>query len=147
MTLVKWRRQDENLPVFSNYFDSFFRDFDSDFLRNSNLTKVPSANIIETSDDFRIELAVPGINKKDIKINLEKRYLTIEGGDETKTEDSNERFTRKEFNYNSFKRSFRLPHTVDSEKISAKYNDGILNVIIPKKEEEKEKPALQIKVS
>lgn len=147
MTLVKWHRNNEDMPVLSNFFENFLDNDVSNDYANSCMNKVPAANIIETKDDFKIELAVPGLSKKDFKINLEKHLLTIEVSTEVKNEENEERFTRREFSYSSFQRSFRLPNSVDPGKIDAKYSNGVLNLIIPKREEAKDKPAMEIKVS
>ena len=104
-------------------------------------------NIVENDDDYVIEIAAPGLEKKDFNVNLENDSLTISSEMENKSEDSNERYTRKEFMYKSFKRSFTLPETVSSDKIKASHKNGILFVSIPKKAEARVKPARQIDVS
>jgi HSP20 family protein len=118
----------------------FFLDFDKRIA-------TPAVNIIESKDDYRIEVAAPGLNKDDFKINIENNVLTISAEKEEKTENEGESFVRREFNYASFSRSFTLPESMDTEKISAKHKDGVLDVIIPKKEEAKQKPARNIKIS
>lgn len=105
------------------------------------------ANIVETSDDFRIELAVPGFSKSDFKINLEGRILAISGGTEDSPENKEESYIRREFSRSAFNRSFRLSSWVDSGSIEAKYENGILMVTIPKTEEAKDKPAKEIVIS
>ena len=147
MKLANFNRNYEGFPVYNNFFDNFLNNDYSGCYYDSNSKRVPAANIIEGKDDFRIELAVPGMSKKDFKINLDKNILTVEGGKEIKNEENIEKFTRKEFSYNVFKRSFKLIDSVDSGKIDAKYSDGVLNIIIPKREEAKEKPIREIKVS
>jgi HSP20 family protein len=102
---------------------------------------------VETTDDYRIEVAAPGLDKSDFKIDFENNVLTISAEKEDKQEEKNERFMRREFNYSSFSRSFTVPNTMNAEKISAQHKDGVLHVIIPKKEEAKEKPARTIKIS
>ena len=147
MTLVKWHRNENDLPVLSNYFENFLnRDFD-DFFGNSISRKIPAANVVENENDFRIEIAAPGLAKDDFKINLENNLITIEASKENKQEEHDERYTRKEFCYNSFRRSFTLPNTIEHDRIDAKYQDGILHIIIPKKEEAKKKPAREISVN
>lgn len=129
-----------NLSRRTNFFDDFFTNELLDFKRagfpETGLTS-PSVNVKEDADRFQIMVAAPGIKKENFNINLEKNILTISS--ENKTEnaevDENGTFTRREFNYNSFSRSFTLPETVESEKIEATYEDGILNVTVPKKEE------------
>jgi HSP20 family protein len=121
-------------------FPGFFLDFDKRMA-------TPAVNIIESKDDYRIEVAAPGLDKADFRINVENNVLTISAEKEEKQEDKDERFMRREFNYASFSRSFTLPESMDTEKISAKHKDGVLNVVIPKREESKEKPARTIKIS
>jgi HSP20 family protein len=108
---------------------------------------IPAVNIIENKDEYRIEVAAPGLNKEDFRVNLENNVLTVSSEKEEKKEEKDERVMRKEFSYCSFNRSFTLPMTVNSEKIKATHRDGILQILIPKKEETKEKPAREIKIS
>lgn len=134
--------------AFPSMVDEFFgRDFLSNFFDDRTGISMPSANIVESKDDFRIELAAPGLDKKDFVLNLQNNVLTISSEKEHKTEEGDNKYMRREFSYSSFSRSFALPNSVDSEKINATYNDGVLNIVIPKKEEAKEKPARQIKIS
>jgi HSP20 family protein len=143
------------LPVLRkrNEFPSLFNDFfDGDvfpglFLDLDKKRGTPAVNIVEGPDDYRIEVAAPGLEKSDFKIDLENNILTISAEKEDKQEEKNERFMRREFNYSSFSRSFTIPDTLNSEKITAQNKDGVLHVIIPKKEEAKEKPARTIKIS
>lgn len=121
-------------------FPGFFLDFD-------RRMTTPAVNIVEGKDDFRIEVAAPGLDKNDFKINVENNVLTISSELEDKQEEKNEHFMRREFNYSSFSRSFTLPESMDTEKIAARHKDGVLHVVIPKKEEAKEKPARSIKIS
>lgn len=131
MTIVRWR----NLPAFTDMFDNLFEQQENR-LNTKQYDCMPSVNIVESKDAFEIELAVPGMSKDDFGINLENNVLTISSEKEMK--DVNERnFTRREFAYGSFSRSFTLPKTVDSEKINADYLNGILKVSLPKKEEVK----------
>jgi HSP20 family protein len=108
---------------------------------------LPAVNIIEGKEDYRIEVAAPGLNKEDFKISLENNVLTVSSEKEEKQEEKDEKVMRKEFSYYSFSRSFTMPMTVNSEKIRATHKDGILQVIIPKREEAKEKPSREIKIS
>jgi len=104
----------------------------------------PSTNVQENNDAYKIELAVPGYSKKDFKIDLEKDRLSISSEKENATESSNENYTRKEFSYGSFQRSFTLPDTIEAEKINDEYNNGILVVTLPKKEEVKIKKEIKV---
>jgi HSP20 family protein len=117
------------------------------FLDSENRYSLPAVNIIESKDDYRIEVAAPGLNKEDFKINLENNVLTVSSEKEEKQEQNEEKVMRKEFSYYSFSRSFTLPLTVNSEKIRATHKDGILQVVIPKKEEARDKPSREIKIS
>lgn len=132
-----------NLP---SLVDEFFgKDLLSDFDLQTGVT-MPSVNIIENSDEFKLEVAAPGLNKEDFNIDLHNNVLTISSEKETKEEKEGDKILRREFSYASFKRSFTLPTSVEAEKIAAKHNDGILVISIPKKEEAKEKPARQIAI-
>ncbi|NOY96234.1 MAG: Hsp20/alpha crystallin family protein [Chlorobi bacterium] len=143
------------LARFSNQFPSLFNRFFEDDLfdwsnRNfsSTNTTLPSVNIRENPEGFEVEMAAPGLEKSDFKIELNNDVLTISS--EKKVEDETkegEQFTKREFSYQSFSRSFTLPVTANNEKISAKYENGILTVSIPKKEEAKPKPVKQIAIS
>jgi HSP20 family protein len=108
---------------------------------------IPAVNIVENKDEYRIDVAAPGLNKEDFKISLENNVLTVSSEKEQKSEEKDEKFMRKEFSYFSFSRSFTLPVTVNAEKIKASQKDGILQIAIPKKEEAKEKPLREIKIS
>jgi HSP20 family protein len=113
-------------------------------------TTLPAVNVSESNDEFRIEVAAPGMKRDDFKVELDNNILTISSQMENTVEESekNGRFTRREFSYQSFQRSFSLPESkVEGGKISAKYTDGILHVTIPKKDEAKVKPVRQIMVS
>jgi HSP20 family protein len=134
---------------FPSLFNEFFNGdvFPGFFLDIDKRTATPAVNIIEDKDDYRIEIAAPGLDKSDFKIDFENNVLTISAEKEEKQEEKSEHYMRREFNYSSFSRSFTIPQTMNAEKISAQHKDGVLNVIIPKKEEAKEKPARTIKIS
>ena len=115
--------------VFPNLFNSLFGEFQHPEYR----LQAPAANVKETDKAFEIELALPGVKKEDVKINLHEGFLTVSS--EQKDEQKDESLRRVEFSYKSFKRSFKLPKNVDQTKIEAKQNDGILNITLPKLEE------------
>ncbi len=144
MTLVKYQ------PGFPSLFDRLFDDeFDFWNRRNFALTQttMPSVNIKETSEGFEVEVAAPGFDKNDFNIEVDNDVLTISSEKQEEQEvKEDEKFTKREFNYQSFTRSFTLPETVNGDKITAKYDNGILKINIPKKEEAKPKPARQIKI-
>jgi HSP20 family protein len=112
------------------------RDLWPAFYGSDSHFSVPAVNILEDEKEYRIELVAPGIDKKDVGINLENEILTISSEKESKNEEHEGKYMRKEFNYTSFSRSFVIPEEVDSEKISAEHTNGILNIHLPKKEEE-----------
>ena len=133
--------------TYPGFMDDFFgRDFYPTHYERNGFKSLPAVNITESDNGYTIEVAAPGLNKKDFKIDLEKNTLTIASVRDDKQEESNGRYTRREFRYTNFSRSFKLPETVDGEKISAVHKDGILYVDIPKMEEAKEKPARQIAI-
>lgn len=144
MTQVK-NKEGERVP---SIFTDFFRDdfFNGDFMNVPHTTWVPAANVKETSTEYFVELAVPGMIKDDFSVKVEDDTLIIEAKKEEEKNEENERFTRKEFRTSSFVRSFRLPKMVQTEKIDAKYDNGILKVVLPKMEEAKKLNAREIKV-
>ncbi len=141
------------LPILknSNLVDNFFGNDLFDNIFNSNFSAVnvnlPAVNIIESKENFRIEIAAPGLNKEDYKIDLHNDLLTISSEKKSENEEKNEKYMRKEFNYASFKRSFIIPDSANVDSINASYKNGILNVTIPKKEEAKEKAPRQISIN
>jgi HSP20 family protein len=151
MTLIKWKNNSnaiDRFPFMPSTFNDFFSDFlNSDVLQKDFFKSVPAVNIMERKDDFMIELAVPGMNKNDFKIELDKGVLSIGAEKKEDMKDENDRFTRKEFSYSSFKRSFSLPEHVNAENIAAEYKDGVLMLTLPKKEEAKAKASREIKIS
>lgn len=119
-----------------------------DSLTRNFKPSVPLVNIRETKDEFEIELAAPGLQKDEFTIELDKNVLVISACNKEKKAESGKNYTLREFNYNSFKRSFDLPEKiVNLEKINATYEHGLLKVRIPKKEETKEKPVKQIEIA
>lgn len=128
--------------------DEFFgKDLLNNFFDGYTGVNSPAVNIVEGKDDFRIEVAAPGLDKKDFKIDLDNNVLTISSESENKKEEKDGKYMRREFSYTSFKRSFTLPNTVEADKISATHKDGILYIQIPKREEAKVKPARQIAIA
>jgi HSP20 family protein len=149
MAIVK--RNGGYAPLLTNFFDDFFTKdlYDNNWMSFSDTgTSIPKVNIQESDNEFRVEMAAPGMKKDDFQVELNNDMLTISSiiTDEKK-EGEEGRFTRREFSYQSFQRSFHLPETVEMDKIEAKYNDGILRLVIPKKEEVRKKPSRTIKIS
>ena len=148
MTLVK--RNSGYAPLFSNFFDDFLtRDlFDNNWLSTSLTgTTIPKVNIEESDDEFRVEMAAPGMNKDDFRVELNNNVLTISSEVSKEDDENSSNYSRREFSYQSFERSFNLPDSAEMEKIQAKYTNGILNLVIPKREEAKTKPVRTIKIS
>lgn len=150
MTLVK--RNGNLLRPFPMLFDDFFNR-DTFNWGNTNFsdtnTTIPAVNIKETAENYEVEVAAPGMTKKDFKVELDGNTLTISSERTQQTEDKQEeRFSRKEFSYQSFQRTFTLQKEVmDIDKIQAKYENGLLQLVIPKKEEAKQKPPRLIEIS
>ena len=135
MTLVKFNNKTRNTaPYFNNVFDSLFSDA---LNKNYGVSKVPHVNIYEGETEYKIELAAPGLNKEDFKIDLKKDNLSVWAEQKAEEGVVQKDYSRKEFEYTSFARSFVLPEGVDSEKIAAEYVNGILYITIGKKDEAK----------
>ena len=129
------------------FFSPSILDFEGNLLNREDLVAMPEANIIENDKDFKIELAAPGLEKKDFKVEVQDGVLSISAEKEQEKKEESKNFKRREFTYNSFARSFSLPENCLSDKIEAKYESGILHLSLPKKEMTISKPAKEIKVS
>lgn len=131
-----------NGSVLSDFFDND-RFFDADWLRKQS---VPAVNVKESEKAFEIELAAPGLAKKDFEITVDKGMLTISCEKKEEKEEKEKNYTRKEFSYSSFSRSFTLPENVNEEDVKAYYEDGILKLQIAKKAIGATKPKKAIEV-
>jgi HSP20 family protein len=149
MSLIK--ASGNRIPQFPALFDDFFGRELFNWSNNHfspTSTTVPSVNIFETDDHFKVEVAAPGMEKKDFQITLEGTLLTIASSKENSNEVKDGRYTRQEFSYQSFQRSFQLPKDVVNEnQIEARYDNGVLYLTIPKKEEAKKKPPRLIEIN
>lgn len=139
------------LPDLPRFFDDFFtKDIFDWTSRNFSPvnTTLPETNVRESHEEFVVEMAIPGMNKKDFRIELDNEVLKISSEQHSEEElKEGERFTRREFNYQAFQRTFHLPKSVvDDSKIKAKYENGILRIVIPKKEEAKALPPRKINI-
>ncbi|HLK31075.1 MAG TPA: Hsp20/alpha crystallin family protein [Puia sp.] len=134
MQLLKVNGNARNI---NNVFDELFNEFPAFSGREWNNWNFPPVNIHETKDAYHLELSVPGRAKEDFKINVDNKLLTVsyEKKEETKQEDY--KTVKREFSYRSFKRSFNLDENVDANNIQAKYENGLLKLFVPKKEQEK----------
>lgn len=137
MTLVKFnnnRNDNSLLPGFNDVFESIFNDT---FFNDRLVIRVPAVNISETADHYHLELAAPGLRKQDFKISLDRNVLNISVEQQNENKEADKRFSKREFSYSSFVRSFTLPDLADQSRIDAAYEDGVLRVDIAKKEEAK----------
>jgi HSP20 family protein len=130
-------------PNFSNLFDEFFSK-DNEYNASCSAT-TPSVNIIESNDSFTVQVAAPGLEKKDFNVAVDGKSLTISSEKEIEALKEGDKFRKKQFSFSKFKRTFSIPDSLDGENIKADYKSGILNVAIPKKEPVK-KEVKQIKV-
>ena len=148
MSIIK---RNEFFPGLSLFDDFFVRDVGNWGVNNNSSTNttIPLVNIKETNENFEVEMAAPGMNKEDFKVELDGNVLTItsERKDENEVKEG-ERYSRREFSYQSFQRLFQLPkEVVDADKIEAKYENGVLRLVIPKKEEAKPRPPKMIQIN
>ncbi len=139
-------------PTLPHFFDDFFtRDLTDWGVQNHSRTNttLPSVNIVEHPDGFTVEMAAPGMTKKDFQVELDNEVLKITSQKQVANElDEGDRYTRREFSYQSFERSFHLPKSVvDASRIKAKYENGILRLMIPKREEAKALPPRKIAIA
>ena len=148
MSIMK-RNAFPDMPGIFN--DLFTRDLWNWGLSNNSATNttIPAVNISETPERFDVEVAAPGMKKEDFRVELDGNMLTISSERKNEWENKeDQRYTRREFSYQSFQRSFQLPaQVVDSDRIEAKYENGLLRLMIPKKEEAKQKPPRMIQLS
>jgi len=135
----------EKLPtVFEDLFKPWNEWFDGGLWGRT--INIPAVNIVEHDYDYQVALAVPGMKKDDFKIDVDGNMLTISSEKEESKEEKEKKFTRKEYNYSSFTRSFTLPEEINKEKIEAKYEDGVLKLVLPRKEEAKKPAAKHIAI-
>jgi HSP20 family protein len=141
MTMIKWQHRNPLSDMVSNIFDNDLGDFFGKRFSD------PAANIIENTDSFHLEIAAPGMVKDDFKINLENNILTISVEVEDQKREEGKNYSRKEFYYGSFSRSFTLPKTINVDNIKADYDNGILRITLPKKEETRVEIKKEIRIS
>ena len=132
MTMMRFNPHSE----LADLFDDLFGNQKKEKMERRQYDCSPATNILETNEDFKLQVAIPGVKKEDVKIDLEKNILNISSEKKAEeTTNENEKYTRQEFAYGTFCRSFTLPETIDIDKIKAEVKDGILTVVLPKKEE------------
>lgn len=141
MSTRELTKRGESFPsTFQDFFMPWDRWFDTNGGSLSRMLTMPAVNIMEKPDHFEVSLAVPGMKKDDLNIEVEGNMLTISAEKEEQKEDKDSKHTRREFNYTSFSRSFTLPESVVKDKIDAHYDNGLLRLVLPKTEEAR-KPA------
>ncbi|CAL1517344.1 Hsp20/alpha crystallin family protein [Chitinophaga sp. MM2321] len=142
MTLVKFNHSP--LPktfngivedIFNGGWNKYVKD---DFLTSDYFTTHPPVNIVETKEAFLVDVVAPGFSKEDFKISADDKTLTISAEKKVETKSESDKQVRREFNFKSFKRSFSISDVVDGSKIQAKYDNGVLKVTLPKKEDKQE---------
>lgn len=144
MTVVKFSNQIPSL--FERFLENAFFNWSNENYSSTNTT-LPAVNIKEDKDGFEVEMSAPGFEKSDFKIELNNNVLTISSEKKIENETKeDQQFLLREFSYQSFHRSFTLPEIVESDKITAQYQNGILSIYIPKKEEAKPKPVKRIEI-
>jgi HSP20 family protein len=142
MNLIK---RNSNL-ILPSLLDEIFKPDWNGGIQNFNTT-IPAVNIKESEVDFKLELFAPGLKKEDFNIEIDQRTLSISSEKQTETEENNEKYSRKEFSFSSFKRTFNLPETVNFDAIEANYESGILHLRLPKREEALPKPKRTIEIA
>ena len=137
MSTKELTKRSESFPAF---FDDFFKPWNEWFDNGGSLGKtmtMPAVNVREDKDSYTVSLAAPGLKKEDFNVDVEGNMLTISSEKEEKKEEGDEKFTRKEYSYSAFSRSFNLPEDVKQDAIDARYENGVLNIRLPRKEEAK----------
>ena len=137
MTLVKFNPENKRNPLMTGFNDVFDSIFNDTFFADRMVARVPAANISESADHYHVELAAPGLKKEDFKLNLERNVLSISVEQRTEDKQEDRSYAKREYTYSSFVRSFTLPESADENGIQATYNDGVLAIAIPKREEAK----------
>ncbi len=147
---MKLRKYHPFSPVsnsLNTFFDGFFDNSIADFVGTDFIKSHPSINVIESDTQFKIEVAAPGLSKEDFDLSLEKDQLTISATKEVENEVKEEKYTRREFNYTAFKRSFTLPENVKVKDITASYENGVLGIVLPKKSKANKEVVKTINIS
>ena len=142
MSLVKWNPESSFFPNITNWMDDFFPE---NGFKTWKGVSVPAVNVSETKDAYKVKVAAPGFKKEDFKLEVQNGMLLISGETKQEKEEKDERYTRQEYSFSSFNRTFTLPEHVNGEGIAAEYADGVLKITLPKNKTE-EKPTVQISV-
>lgn len=145
MTLVKFKEGKNRDLVSRGLNDVFESIFNDTFLSDRMISRVPAVNVSETEGEYHIELAAPGLKKEDFKVDLTENVLTISAEKKTEQTEGDKKYNKREYSYTSFVRSFALPESINDEHIEAEYTDGVLKIIVAKKEESRT-PSRQIEI-
>lgn len=148
MTLLKLKNEPASRMMDRSpfMFNELFNDFFDNMIHNPQRITSPAVNIAETDENFKLSLAAPGLSKEDFKISIDNDLLSISAEKKDEKSSISEKFTRKEFSFTNFKRTFSLPEHVDAEKVTANYENGVMVLVLPKREEAKAKPVREIKI-
>ncbi len=146
MSLIKRKKRNGMFPVINSVFDNFFEDDNALLKKWRNGTAFPSVNVKDEDKSYCLEVAAPGLSKKDFEIEVDKGVLTISAKTKKEDKEETENYTRQEFSYSSFSRSFWLPEAIKESEIKASYKDGILTVNVPKAKIVKKKTAKKIAI-
>ena len=132
MSIINWKKEEDLFPNFSSLMEDFWG---KDYMKKIETgTSIPAVNVTETEAAYEVEMAAPGFKKEEFKIHLEHNLLTISSEHkEEKEEKDKKKVTRREFNYATFSRTFNVPKDVETDKIDARYTDGLLHLVLPKK--------------
>jgi HSP20 family protein len=141
MSIIRYNANDFVPTSFSALVDRFLND---SITRSGGSTFVPKTDVVETANAYEVHLALPGVNKEDFNIEVNDNYLTISGERKFQNEKKEKNYHAIETHYGSFSRSFTLPENIDASKINAKYNNGILEVSIPKDEKKVLKQTIKV---
>ena len=142
MALTKSLQRNHSVdPWLNDVFDTFFRD---NGLRKSFSNQTPSVYIVEKENGYAVALATHGLKKEDFNISIDKNILTVSAEKKTEKEVEDKKYSKREFNYTSFSRSFTLPDTINNEDVDAKYDNGVLTISLNKKEEVDTKKTIAI---
>jgi HSP20 family protein len=148
MNLVRFQNPGyaANRVLVDELFNNFFKnDYHEDYV-NSCGSK-PATNVFETEKEFKIEVLLPGFAKEDVQLNYQKNVLTIKVEKEKEEKSEEFKYAHREFGAYNFEKQYRIPKSVNDEKISAKFENGVLNIVLNKKEEAKEKDPVEIKIA
>ncbi len=147
MTTKELAKTSEYFPtVISDFFKPWSEWYENMGFNWSKAMSAPSVNISENTKDYKVSVAAPGLKKEDFKIDVEGNLLTISSEKKEEKEEKDEKYSRKEYNYSSFSRSFTMPDGVNKDKIEAKYEDGVLELILPKSKTERTNPVKRIEI-